>query len=42
MNMNVDEQLFKHFESLTPIQQKRIHDLMTLKMLQENPLPRVK
>ena len=35
INMNVDEQLYNHFQSLSPIQQKRIQDLMTLKMLQE-------
>ena len=35
MNMNVDETLYNHFQSLSPIQQKRIQDLMTLKMLQE-------
>ncbi len=36
INMNVDETLYNHFQSLSPIQQKRIQDLMTLKMLQEN------
>ena len=35
INMNVDETLYNHFQSLSPIQQKRIQDLMTLKMLQE-------
>jgi hypothetical protein len=35
MNMNVDETLYNHFQSLTPAQQKRIQDLMTLKLLQE-------
>ncbi len=35
MNMNVDEQLYNYFQSLPPILQKRIQDLMTLKMLQE-------
>ena len=35
INMNVDETLYNHFQSLSPIQQKRIQDLMTLKMIQE-------
>ncbi len=35
MNMNVDKTLYNHFQSLTPAQQKRIQDLMALKMLQE-------
>jgi hypothetical protein len=35
INMNVHETLYNHFQSLSPIQQKRIQDLMTLKMLQE-------
>jgi hypothetical protein len=35
INMNVDETLYNHFQTLSPIQQKRIQDLMTLKMLQE-------
>ena len=33
--MNVDEALYKHFQSLTPLEQKRIQDLMTLKLLQQ-------
>ena len=35
MNMNVDETLYNHFQSVSPIQQKRIQNLMTLKMLNE-------
>jgi len=35
INMNVDEALYKHFQSLTPLEQKRIQDLMTLKLLQQ-------
>ena len=35
VDMNVDETLYNHFQSLSPIQQKRIQDLMTLKMLNE-------
>jgi hypothetical protein len=35
MNMNVDEALYKHFQSLTPLEQKRIQDLMTLKLFQQ-------
>ena len=36
VDMNVDETLYNHFQSLSPIQQKRIQDLMTLKMLEES------
>ena len=35
IDMNVDEALYKHFQSLTPLEQKRIQDLMTLKLLQQ-------
>ena len=35
IDMNVDEVLYKHFQSLTPLEQKRIQDLMTLKLLQQ-------
>ena len=35
IEMNVDEELYNHFQSLSPIQQKRIQDLMTLKLLQQ-------
>jgi hypothetical protein len=35
IDMNVDEALYNHFQSLSPIQQKRIQDLMTLKFLQQ-------
>jgi hypothetical protein len=34
--MNVDEALHNHFQTLTPLQQKAIQDLMTLKLLQQN------
>ncbi len=36
MNMIVDKTLYNHFQSLTPAQQKRIQDLMTLKLLQKS------
>ena len=35
MNMNVDETLQNHFQSLTPAQQKSIQDLMLLKILKD-------
>ncbi len=35
INMNVDEHLYNHFQSLTPAQQKAIQDLMLLKILQD-------
>jgi len=35
INMNVDEHLYNHFQSLTPAQQKSIQDLMLLKILQD-------
>ena len=36
IDMNVDTALYKHFQSLSPLEQKRIQDLMTLKLLQQN------
>ena len=36
INMNVDEHLYNHFQTLTPAQQKTIHDLMLLKILQDS------
>ena len=36
INMNVDESLYNHFQTLSPLQQKAVQDLMTLKFLQEN------
>ena len=33
INMDVDESLYNHFQTLTPLQQKAIKDLMTLQML---------
>ena len=36
INMNVDESLHNHFQTLTPLQQKAVQDLMTLKLLQQN------
>ena len=35
IDMNVDEALYKHFQTLTPLQQKAVQDLMTLKLLQQ-------
>ena len=35
INMNVDEHLYNHFQSLTPAQQKSIQDLMLLKILHD-------
>ena len=35
INMNVDDASFNHFKTLTPLEQKRIQDLMTLKLLQQ-------
>ena len=35
IDMNVDEALNKHFLSLSPLEKKRIQDLMTLKLLQQ-------
>jgi hypothetical protein len=34
-NMNVDEHLYNHFQSLTPAQQKAIQDLMLSKILKD-------
>ena len=36
INMNVDEHLYNHFQTLTPAQQTAIQDLMALKLLQQN------
>ena len=36
INMNVDEHLYNHFQTLTPAQQKAIHDLMLSKILQDS------
>ena len=33
INMDVDETLYNHFQSLSPSQQKAIQDLMILKMV---------
>ncbi len=35
INMEVNESNYKHFQSLSPMQQKAVQDLMTLKFLQE-------
>ena len=35
INMEVNESNYNHFQSLSPMQQKAIQDLMTLKFLQE-------
>ena len=35
IDMNVDEALYNHFQSLSPLQQKAVQDLMTLKLLQQ-------
>ena len=34
IDMNVDEALFNHFKRLTPLEQKAVLNLMTLKLLQ--------
>jgi len=34
INMNVDDASFNHFKTLTPLEQKRVLDLMTLKLFQ--------
>jgi predicted choloylglycine hydrolase len=34
INMDVDESLYNHFQTLTPLQQKAVKDSMTLKYLQ--------
>ena len=36
INLDVDESLYNHFQTLTPLQQKAVQDLMTLKLLQQN------
>ncbi len=33
-NMNVDDASFEHFKTLTPLEQKRVLNLMTLKLFQ--------
>jgi hypothetical protein len=33
-DMNVDDALFNHFKTLSPLEQKKILNLMTLKLLQ--------
>ena len=35
IDMNVDEALYQHFQSLSPLEQKQIQDLMTLELLQK-------
>jgi hypothetical protein len=35
MNVNVDESLYTHFESSTPLHQKAVQDLMTFTLLQD-------
>ncbi len=34
IDMNVDDASFNHFKTLTPLEQKRVFNLMTLKLLQ--------
>jgi hypothetical protein len=34
INMNVDDASFNHFKTLTPLEQKRVLNLMTLKLFQ--------
>ena len=34
IDMNVDDTLFEHFKTLTPLEQKRVLNLMTLKLFQ--------
>ena len=36
IDMDVDESLYNHFQTLSPLQQKAVQDLMTLKLLQQN------
>ena len=36
IDMNINDESFNHFKSLSPLQQKAIQDLMTLKLLQQN------
>ncbi len=35
INMEVNESNYNHFQSLSPMQQKAVQDLMTLKFLKE-------
>jgi len=35
INMEVNESNYNHFQTLSPMQQKAVQDLMTLKFLQE-------
>ena len=35
INMNVDEALYNHFQTLSPLEQKAVMDLMILKMHQD-------
>ncbi len=35
INMEVNKSNYNHFQSLSPMQQKAVQDLMTLKFLQE-------
>ncbi len=35
INMDVNESNYNHFQSLSPMQQKAVQDLMPLKFLQE-------
>ena len=35
IDMNVDESLYNHFQTLSPLHQKAMQDLMILKLLQE-------
>ena len=34
INMNVNDTSFNHFKTLSPLEQKRVLNLMTLKLLQ--------
>ena len=34
IDMNVDEALYKHFQSLTPLEQKGVLNLMILELIQ--------
>ena len=34
INMNADDASFNHFKTLSPLEQKRVLNLMTLKLLQ--------
>jgi len=35
INMNVDEALYNHFQTLSPLEQKAVMDMMILKMHQD-------